>query len=727
MAADIIYEIVVKDNLQTVEKKANSFFSATSKGIDGLQSKLNQRLGLGSDMLNFFTNSQNLLGGVIGKAGVFSDKIADIQKTTGQSKEEVEGLASAFGRLDTRTSLNNLLDIAKIGGAIGVGKEEMQGFVKVMDMASVALGDEFGGGVEEISKNLGTLKNLFSETKSLKYDEAMSKIGSSINHLGSVGTATGGNIADFTKRMGALGSLGPTLTQTLGIGATLEELGINSEIASGGLTNLFLTAGKEADKFALQLGMTTKQFQDLLSQNPNELVFRLSNSLKGLNDAQLIQVLDGLKISSQESIKVFQSLSSNTGLLVERQKQAADSFRENTSLSAEFAIKNNTLQASIEKTEKRFAEYGLYLGSTFASIAPLITATGALGQSYAMLSPVVGGAGRSLLAFAGHPATLLTAAIGGIGYALLRGSGILKEYERDINKVAKGFLDLDFGYVSEGLRGIAHQMGILKDNSTIRLKIDLEKPDNLQNAIGGELAKGLSANKGIKLPYNIDIFSEDTRKKLVPLLRGDKEEFLRSLPAEQSERLRVSDKVGQDWFSTYRASDSQEILLRFLQDELYSISQKNTNRLDDITNSIYKDEGFVSGLIAQGFGIEDKYSFLKYQRSLSERLGSKEDGVLYPAVVELNKLDSLFKDYQMGRKSNVSSPFLSQDLNKEKRSSMDIIGGGSRPTTINVSIGKFQDSVNFYSSDVGGGIEKSAIDFNNTWLRILNGSVLNYR
>ncbi|MFC6087641.1 phage tail tape measure protein, partial [Sphaerisporangium aureirubrum] len=156
--------------------------------------------------------------------------------------------------------MEGLAQIAVVGGQLGVAKEEMLGFVEATDQAVVALGDEFKGGAEEVAKEIGSLQKLFKETSKLKPGEAIQEIGSALNELGASGSATAPSVAEFTKRIGALGNLAPEINQTLGLGAAFEELGLSAEISSGGLTNILLTATKETAAFAKQLGMTEKEF-----------------------------------------------------------------------------------------------------------------------------------------------------------------------------------------------------------------------------------------------------------------------------------------------------------------------------------------------------------------------------------------------------------------------------------------------------------------------------------
>ncbi|TAE61334.1 MAG: phage tail tape measure protein, partial [Bacteroidetes bacterium] len=321
----------------------------------------NQITNFGQGVTSFFERS-------IDKAGEFSDKYTDIQKTAGLTNTEVRQLADELSGLDTRTSLGSLLDIAKVGGAVGVTGKEMQGFVESTNMAAVALGDEFKGGVEGVVKPLGTMKNLFAETKNLDFGTAVNNIGSAINQLGGEGLATGGNIADFTARIGQLGALAPSITQTMGLGAALEELGINAEIAAGGVTNIMLMAGQNIGAYSKQLKMSEEQFKSLMNTDPNEMFLKLAESMQGMSSTQVIDTMKNLKIGSQESIKVMSLLANKTDLVTKRQQSAAEAFAKGTSLQDEYNLKNESLGASMAKLANKFEVFMLKVGENIAPV-----------------------------------------------------------------------------------------------------------------------------------------------------------------------------------------------------------------------------------------------------------------------------------------------------------------------------------------------------------------------
>ena len=309
----------------------------------------------------------------IKSAAKMTDAMSDIEKSTGMTTAEVRGLVDEINKIDTRTKTEALLEIAKVAGQLGIAKNEVVGFTKSVDMAVVALGDEFTGGAEQVASKLGTLKTIFKETKDLEAGDAINKIGSAINELGAAGSATGPVIQDFTQRMGQLGDLSPQITQTMGLGAAFQELGLSSEIAAGGLTNILLTAAKEAGPFATQMKMSEKAVLDLINTNPNEFLLKLAESLKGLPADQVAKHLDDMGIKSQEATKVMSLLKDQTDLVRSRQETANKAFEQGTSLMAEFAKKNNNAAAEMEKMGKDVESMKVQLGN---GLLPIVIVVG---------------------------------------------------------------------------------------------------------------------------------------------------------------------------------------------------------------------------------------------------------------------------------------------------------------------------------------------------------------
>jgi TP901 family phage tail tape measure protein len=296
----------------------------------------------------------------------FEDKLADVAKTTGLTGVELDTYGEKILDLskNTRTSVDDLLKISEIGGQFGIAKKELFGFTESVNMFNVAIGKDFSGGVEEAVSKVSSITSLFKETKSLDVASAIQKAGSAINELGAQGSGTSANIADFAIRMGGLpAALRPSVTSTLALGTYFQELGIDSQIASGGLTNFLLVAGRNISGFAEQMKISEKQAKLLLKTDPAAFASKFGQSLNGLSPEALTTKLGDLKIGTQESIKVLGSLGANTKRLTELQDIANKGFKDGTSLVDEYNKKNNTTAAQIQKAKNNFEALTITIGT----------------------------------------------------------------------------------------------------------------------------------------------------------------------------------------------------------------------------------------------------------------------------------------------------------------------------------------------------------------------------
>ncbi len=284
-----------------------------------------------------------------------ADAMTDVQKTSGMSLAEVKELWDAFDEMDTRTSKLDRLKIAEVGGRLGVPTEQMKDFVQEVDKAYVALGDSFEGGLEGVVDQLGKIKGLFEDTKSMTYAEAINRVGSALNTLAAQGTASEGNIAQFALRVGTLPeALRPAIDKVLGLGAAFEESGIDSQIASSGFANFMSTAGQNIESFAYSMNMSVKEAKELINTKPEEFFLRFAQGMKGLDAVQTSKILESLKLNSLEVQKAVGAAANKTDDFRKAMKTAGSEMEKMTSLQDEFNQKNNNAPAILEKIKNEF-------------------------------------------------------------------------------------------------------------------------------------------------------------------------------------------------------------------------------------------------------------------------------------------------------------------------------------------------------------------------------------
>ena len=351
----------VKGEIQSVKK-------AVEESVKPVEELTKKTSSLGSIFSSVFKANiaTSLFEGLLGKFRSSTDellKISDlmtgVEKTTGLASEQVRQLWNEFDNLNTRTSKQELLNIAQIGGRLGItDKEQIKEFTEQIDKIYVALGDSFQGGLEEVTTKVGKLKNLFEETRNQNYGEALNAIGSALNELGANGSSSEQNITDFATRIGALpGVLKPSIEKTLGLGAAFEESGIDAEVASSGYSRFMSVAGNNIAAFAKQMKLTTKEASELFNTHPEEFFLRFGESMKGLGAEQTAGVLKGLKLNTLEVQKTLGTAGDNADRFRSLMALSGQAMQDGTSIQNEFNKVNENTAAIWEKIKKVFAEF----------------------------------------------------------------------------------------------------------------------------------------------------------------------------------------------------------------------------------------------------------------------------------------------------------------------------------------------------------------------------------
>jgi TP901 family phage tail tape measure protein len=310
---------------------------------------------------------QNLAGAYYGLQGLsnglqkfFSDNVdysvalTDVRKTTGLTADEADRLADSLKKIPTTTSLSGLLEEAKVGGQLGKTKDEIEGFVRSIDVATQALGDDFSGGAEQIATELGKIELVFKKSLGPDQEKNLLNIGSALNEIGAEGAATAPFLADVALRTGAsAAAFGVSLPTTLAYAAALQETGFSAEVSGTALNRLYSTLStRTSESFAIaklaDVNLTLKDFKRLINTDFEAAtnLFLAGLNKGGTSTTRLNGLLKTLKLQSGEAKNVIITLAKNQELLAERQKTANEQLANGTSLAEEAAVKLEGLGGS---------------------------------------------------------------------------------------------------------------------------------------------------------------------------------------------------------------------------------------------------------------------------------------------------------------------------------------------------------------------------------------------
>ena len=298
---------------------------------------------------------------LVNRSGELTDELAEVQKQTGLAGADLQKLNDALENIDTRTPAGELRKLAAVAGKLGYqSKEDVLSFVKIADMLNVTLAEDLGGSIEDSVNDIGKLIEVFGVKEEFGLETAMLKTASAINTIGASSAANEGYLVNFTKRFAGIApNAGVSISDTLGLAATLDILGQSAELSSTNVAKIVIAIGKDLPYFAKVAGMQLQDFTNLMQTDTNEGFIRVLEGAKGSSKGLegMVKTLENLGIEGSEGAQVLGALSKNTALLREQQDVANKSFTEGTSIINEFNVANNTTGAIMEKLSNKFSQW----------------------------------------------------------------------------------------------------------------------------------------------------------------------------------------------------------------------------------------------------------------------------------------------------------------------------------------------------------------------------------
>lgn len=406
----------LRKDMMALDRDSDEYYDTLSK-IRRLETQVGQPSGKSSGKNNMWAyylgggavvaSLERLASRAVNAYQRLDDKMADVQKTTDLSKEGVIELDKELQKIDTRSSREELLDMARIGGKLGIeGQENLAGFVRVADKLKVALSEDLGGNVEETIRQVGKLVGVFDVDKELGIERGLEAVGSTINELGASSTANEAYIVDFTNRVaGVAAGADIAIPKVMGIASTMDILAQTAEVSGTTYGQVMTGMQKRTEEYARIAGMSLQEFRELLDQDQNEAFIRVMEGLGKMDSENRVKALSTLKLEGQRATQVLGALADKTDLLREQQALANEAFEEATSLQNEFNVKNESAAAIMEKRRKVMDQAMTDMGE---KLFPLWSdAIGLSGHLLQALSSILGVGSRYIWTIVSLTATIV--------------------------------------------------------------------------------------------------------------------------------------------------------------------------------------------------------------------------------------------------------------------------------------------------------------------------------
>ncbi len=305
------------------------------------------------------------------------EAMADVRKYTGLTDEGVRELNEELKKINTRTSREELNQLAGAAGRLGkTSKDDILEFVEAGNMIQVALGDDLGDGAID---KVGKLAMAFGEDDSLGLRGAMLATGSAINELAQNSSAQAGYLVDFTARVAGFGKqLGLTQPQIMGFGAVMDENLLRDEMAATAFGNMLTKMQTDTAKFAKIAGMGVEEFTRLLNDDANAAIIALAENLKKADPQNMMKMLDDMGLDGSRAVGVLSTMADKIDDVRERQELATKAYKEAKSVVDEYGKMNETVEAQIEKAKKKFHEVSVTLGEQLLPVVRYTISSGSL-------------------------------------------------------------------------------------------------------------------------------------------------------------------------------------------------------------------------------------------------------------------------------------------------------------------------------------------------------------
>ena len=306
-------------------------------------------------------NTFDIMRNAVDAYASMDQEMANVRKFTGMTAEQVEELNEEFKNIDTRTSRENLNKLAQEAGRLGkTSKEDVLGFVRAADQINVALDDLGEGATLTLSK----LTGIFGDEERYGTEQSLLKVGSVINDLSQNCSASAPYLAQFASRMGGVGAQAKmTVSQIMAFGAVLDANGQQVEASSTALSQVIVRMMQEPAKYARVAGLDVKKFSEMLKTDVNgALILFLETLQKAGGMDTLSPMFKDMGENGARAIAALSTLATHINLVKAQQIAANDAFEKGTSVTDEFNVQNNTVQANLDKCKNKFNEIRVELG-----------------------------------------------------------------------------------------------------------------------------------------------------------------------------------------------------------------------------------------------------------------------------------------------------------------------------------------------------------------------------
>lgn len=303
-------------------------------------------------LFSLFNKAKELVTGAIKKNFEYSGSLTDIRKVSGLTMDQIKQLSTELAKIDTRTSVDGLAQLAYQGAKLGMGKYGVDGmaqFVKAADKINVAIGEEMG---EEALPALSKMVEVMGLIPKMGIDKAMEATGSAMFKLSSTSTSTSNDIVEFAKRLtGVARTAGITTDQLLALGSASSSMMLMPEVASTAMGKFIVALQRNHNLIAKELGIPDETIKNLYASGHamDAIVLVLEKMRDKGNMNALGGIFKDLGSDGQRLVTAMVTMSKNVDMLKDHLYESEEAFREATAVTNEYEMQQQSAIGILER------------------------------------------------------------------------------------------------------------------------------------------------------------------------------------------------------------------------------------------------------------------------------------------------------------------------------------------------------------------------------------------
>jgi hypothetical protein len=337
--------------LKDLKKNIDNATGAISQQSKSWQTAL-KNLTAYVGLLQVFNAIKDTVTSAIKKNFEYSSSLTDIRKVSGLTMQDVNKLSEELAKIDTRTSVDGLAQLAYQGAKLGMGKYGVDGmaqFVKAADKINVAIGEEMG---EEALPALSKMVETMGLIPKMGIEKAMLATGSAMFKLSSTSTSTSTNIVEFAKRLtGVSRTAGITTDQLLALGSASDSLFLMPEVSATAMSKFIVALQKNHNLIEKDLGIPDGTIKRMYAAgNAMDAIVMVLEKMRDKGNMNALGgIFKDLGSDGQRLVTAMVTMSKNVDVLKDHLYESKEAFEEATAVTSEYTMQQQSAAGILDR------------------------------------------------------------------------------------------------------------------------------------------------------------------------------------------------------------------------------------------------------------------------------------------------------------------------------------------------------------------------------------------